>query len=254
MFNQFSNDITIIALVRAGHTGMEAVKLVENIVEIANNAVPKLPRKWANVQVVSIKIPESVALPVYNKTPQILKELAQLDGTEEVIVENKKEEKKQTKTEDKGSRKSKSKSPLLQALKKVEDEEKKQTKKKIKEVDAKTKQRSKRKPAASATKQDSVEKKEGQKKKKQRSLSVDGSVVKASKKLDSEGTKAFVGSKKFKGSKKGYVFRAGIQGVGYYIDVKPVVDRMALQALLRISKSSNNKGNRNKKNSKRRSH
>eukprot|EP00592_Proboscia_alata_P010434 CAMPEP_0194363092 /NCGR_PEP_ID=MMETSP0174-20130528/11014_1 /TAXON_ID=216777 /ORGANISM="Proboscia alata, Strain PI-D3" /LENGTH=587 /DNA_ID=CAMNT_0039136431 /DNA_START=113 /DNA_END=1876 /DNA_ORIENTATION=+ len=34
----------------------------------------------------------------------------------------------------------------------------------------------------------------------------------------------FVASKKFKGAKKGYVFRKDSKGVGYYVDVQPVVD------------------------------
>ena len=64
---------------------MAPEKLAENIVEIAKNAAPKIPHKWANIQVVSIKTPESVALPVYNKTPEALKELAKLAGLEEDI-------------------------------------------------------------------------------------------------------------------------------------------------------------------------
>merc|ERR1712238_474241 len=36
--------------------------------------------------------------------------------------------------------------------------------------------------------------------------------------------KEFMPSRKFKGSKNGYVFYKGPKGVGYYIDVKPVVN------------------------------
>ena len=43
----------------------------------------------------------------------------------------------------------------------------------------------------------------------------------------------FIASKKFKGSKKGYVFHRGKRGIGYYVDIKPVVDKMAMEALKR---------------------
>ena len=45
----------------------------------------------------------------------------------------------------------------------------------------------------------------------------------------------FISSKKFKGAKKGYVFRKSTKGLGYYKDVLPVVDKAALASL--VSKS-----------------
>ena len=45
----------------------------------------------------------------------------------------------------------------------------------------------------------------------------------------------FVASKKFTGSKKGYVFRKGPLGLGYYVDIKPVPDKAALAALARMA-------------------
>ena len=33
----------------------------------------------------------------------------------------------------------------------------------------------------------------------------------------------FIPSSKFTGSKKGYVFKMGKKGLGYYIDIKPVI-------------------------------
>ena len=53
-------------------------------------------------------------------------------------------------------------------------------------------------------------------------------------------------AKKFKGSKKGYVFKMGKQGLGYYVDVKPVVDRMAMEALKRSAKSQSRRGGQKK--------
>jgi ribosome biogenesis protein UTP30 len=211
---------------------MEPEKLVENIVEIAKNAVPKMPRKWANVQVISVKIPESVALPVYNKTPQILSQLAKMSGyaEEKVAAEEKKET---TKAEDKASKKKKVKSPLLQALKKVDDEGKKKSKntreEKKEEKPKSEQQRSKRKSS------DADEGKKASSSDKKRRSSAEGAEpAKEAKAQESQEKKDFIESNKFKGSKKGYVFRAGIQGVGYYIDVKPVVDRAAMEALKRM--------------------
>eukprot|EP00980_Cylindrotheca_fusiformis_P001485 scaffold345_cov134-Cylindrotheca_fusiformis.AAC.96 len=262
-------------MVKAGYTPMDAEKLVDNIVAIAENAVPKLPRKWANVQVISVKTPDSVALPVYNKTPEILLELAKLSGYEpnKKVVETKDETKADTKEEEKGSKKKKKKekSPLLQALKKVEEEEKKKEKKDDKkEVKRKKESKSKRKTsdAEDDQRKDSVEsnpdlldekKSKKESKNKRKSSDADGPKKKSSesiseildekkqakkKRRKSEGdepaeeTGDFIAAKKYKGSKKGYVFRTGIHGVGYYIDVRPVVDRAAMEALKRSFKGS----------------
>lgn len=48
----------------------------------------------------------------------------------------------------------------------------------------------------------------------------------------------FVAAKKFTGSKTGYVFKEGSKGLGYYVDEKPVVDKAALDAVLRSLGSS----------------
>jgi len=52
----------------------------------------------------------------------------------------------------------------------------------------------------------------------------------------------FVASKKFNGAKKGYVFKKGAKGVGYYKDTPPVVDKAVLAALARSA--SNGRGGR----------
>ena len=66
------------------------------------------------------------------------------------------------------------------------------------------------------------------------------SASKDSKQKDKGATKsaenalsAFISSKKYSGSKKGYVFKKGANGLGYYIDKLPVVDKQSMQALLR---------------------
>merc|ERR1712226_935087 len=48
----------------------------------------------------------------------------------------------------------------------------------------------------------------------------------------------FIPGKKFKGSREGYAFKVGPKGLGYYLDVKPVVDPMLLEALSRMTKRS----------------
>ena len=108
---------------------MNPEHLISNIAEIAKNAVPKIPRKWSNVQAISIKTPDSVALPIYSSVPSLLDEIDQemSNGVDETISkknETPKGEKVEKKTEAK-----KAKSPLLQALKSVNNNEKKKKRK-----------------------------------------------------------------------------------------------------------------------------
>ena len=58
----------------------------------------------------------------------------------------------------------------------------------------------------------------------------------------SEESKEYMASKKFKGSKKGYVYKMGPRGVGYYRDVKPVVDKAAMDAIRRMGGSGGGGG------------
>eukprot|EP00546_Thalassionema_frauenfeldii_P013727 CAMPEP_0178919482 /NCGR_PEP_ID=MMETSP0786-20121207/14461_1 /TAXON_ID=186022 /ORGANISM="Thalassionema frauenfeldii, Strain CCMP 1798" /LENGTH=433 /DNA_ID=CAMNT_0020593417 /DNA_START=27 /DNA_END=1324 /DNA_ORIENTATION=+ len=46
----------------------------------------------------------------------------------------------------------------------------------------------------------------------------------------------FIPGKKFNGSREGYVFKMGTNGLGYYLDVKPVADPLLLEALGRMAK------------------
>jgi hypothetical protein len=271
---------------------MAPEKLVKNIVEIAKNAVPKMPHKWSNVQGVSIKTPESMSLPIYNKAPQALKEIAQLAGIEEVIESPDKEDEVEKKDEAATNKKKRDmKSPLLKALKKQknDDEEKRRENKtppKKKESSEK-KQKNKRTSSDSLVIETSVdadekvaEKKATPKQKKQRTSSEgltkdnaeSGSAKKKkeakkqkeaetpdskakspkNKKADEESgeRKDFVATKKFKGSKKGYVFRMGKHGVGYYVDVKPVIDQQKMDAILRMKKGNSPRGGQKKNKSK----
>jgi ribosome biogenesis protein UTP30 len=345
--------------IRAGHTGMDAQQLVENITAISKLAVPKIPRKWANVLLIGIKTADSISLPIYNKTPEALREIAKLAGIEEPNV-NFVADDEEMEGKD-GKKKRELKSPLLKALKKQKRVEKEQnsaggeqrTAKKQKnskhakaddttaridedreEIVSKNEPEISRKsPAASRqekqeksvskneeTEEDVVKKpasatrrkkedlktapasaskgkKDDQKTEKKEVASTPASaskgkkddqkterkdvastpasaskgkkdnlktekkevankptsaskgsnaVAKAEEKLaptnEEKKQKEFMAATKFKGSKKGYVFRMGKQGLGYYVDVKPVVNKMAIEAITRIGKNQNRRG------------
>ena len=370
--------------------------LIENVASIIEAAPLKLPRKWANVRSISIKTSDSMALPIYNKVPEEIAEIAKLAGVEEqgdselLALEEAK-----AKKDIAAKKKRKAKSPLVQALKQMEgeaeikrddDRQSKKAKKlsiqeiKMSEPDQSeaikdkaqriednqatksTASKKKRKehnenavkeiPKATETKKQRMEKavtgtpesknkyivvaeestkdatkvtltkkigkgasvevmlqeskdasgsknKKGkdnekivavttvksveavkpvenktpdevdektQVKKTKETIKLDNKTVKTevvvkpaeskkrkkdteekkmTKKKDDKNaaheanvTNVFIASSKFTGSKLGYVFRKGSQGVGYYVDVKPVVDKMAMQALAKLGKSS----------------
>jgi ribosome biogenesis protein UTP30 len=322
----------------AGHTGMSPQTLVDNVMAIAENAVPKIPRKWANIQVVALKTPESMALPIYNKTPETLLEIAAMAGykppklsTSEDIDLAEKEFNGATKSSDSKAdadkkRKGDLKSPLVRALKKqkkVEEEEKAGTKKadkkqaskqkrgaadvavedtpkesptkkqklqvakKVEEVKPESTKKAKKETKVETPKDKKVEevKPESTKKaKKETKVETPKETKKVAKKVEEvkpesakkakketkvetpketkkqkkdtpvkkseevkpksaekskkeEENKNFIAAKKFKGSKKGYAFKMGKLGVGYYVDVKPTVDKMAIQAIMRLKNS-----------------
>mmetsp|Transcript_31988 Transcript_31988/g.67698 ORF Transcript_31988/g.67698 Transcript_31988/m.67698 type:complete len:576 (+) Transcript_31988:104-1831(+) len=331
--------------VKAGNTMMPPAKLLSNIQSICSDVPTKVPRKWSNIRSISIKTSASVALPIYNKTPEELEEIMKLAKEEEKQIV-----KDETTGDDKGKKKRKmaaaANSDLAKALKKqkaaeakeeaeeeevvqkpkksakkkrkesmdaaeqkaaeakeeTEEEEvvqkpKKSAKKKRKETmddaekettvtkPAKTPKSSKKKrkesidssnddgaeveaeaetevpaktPKSSKKKkkkdvmeeaeETSVVKKEAKtpkSSKKQKSKTEDSTVASSVKKTpkkssndDSESATKdanFIRSKKFAGAKKGYVFKKGTNGCGYYKDVLPVVDKAWLASLARKS-------------------
>lgn len=207
--------------IKAGHTGMDPKQLTENIVAIAKSAATKIPRSWANIQMIGVKTADSVSLPVYNKTPEALREIARLAGLNaDAGVSADKNDESETKdsTQKEEKKKKDLKSPLLQALKKQKKEEDKETPKKAKK-EAKTPEKKKRAPEPEPS---------SSAKKKPKKEEPVAAVEEKKEKKD------FVAAKKFKGAKKGYIFQMGSKGLGYYMDKKPVVDKMALQAILRM--------------------
>lgn len=217
--------------IRAGHTGMEPEKLVANIIAIAKSAATKIPRSWANIQLIGIKTADSVSLPVYNKTPEALREIAKLAGinVDAGVPADDKNEKVETDKKDvsEGSKEKKKKdlkSPLLQALKKQKKAvEEKEPVKKAKETKPDSNKTPEKKVKRSPSKQPTSSTKKKQKKEEKKPVVV-----------DMKEKKEFVAAKKFKGSKKGYAFLMGKQGLGYYIDKLPVVDKMAMEAISRM--------------------
>jgi len=229
--------------IKAGDTSMSSDKILENISAVVNGAIEHIPRKWGNVSAINIKTSNSMALPIYNKTREELEEITRLAKISRVSNSEKKEETKSfketaqsldqrgkdenIKDDDQEKKKAKkelaTKSPLAKALKKAvaqtEHVEKKVDtdgkKKKLDSLDDV--------PPISAKK---AKKEETAKEKKE------------TKSTTEETKKDFVASKKFNGAKKGYVFRKGKEGLGYYIDKKPIVDKMAIEALARLNRGS----------------
>ena len=235
---------------RAGNTGMPTKKLNENIQAIVAGAADKIPGKWGNIRSISIKLPDSTSLPVYNKTPEELEEIARLAGsTREKAAAEEEEAKKKSKKaaveEKKRKKELAAKSPLVRALKKQKratDEEEeaeipaaavsKSAKKKKSEKQAeKTPSKSK----AVATEDAKSEKKKKRKQSEDDAESSKKTKKESSKSKESKTKEEFIPSKKFTGSKKGYVFYKGRKGVGYYIDNPPKVDKMAMAALARLA-------------------
>lgn len=246
--------------VRAGNTGMPNKKIYENILAIIKNGAERIPRKWSNISAISIKAAQSVSLPVYNKTKEELEEIERLSKDGEADLDDKamkEQKKKRGREEEDGDemKEKKSKSPLLKALKKQ-----KMSKKETKATSsASTTKEIKTDPVSSEqTRKSAKEKKktsvvpEG--KEQIPSKSASESISKKKKKKDravsdeatKEGAKAekksFVASKRFKGLKKGYVFKKGDKGLGYYFDKVPVPDKAALAALARISSNAKSGG------------
>jgi ribosome biogenesis protein UTP30 len=73
--------------IRVGYTHMSSHQLTQNIVTTVEKAVAKvIPRSWANVKSIEIKTTESTALPIYQKSPIDMLQLAQEVGVPPVWV------------------------------------------------------------------------------------------------------------------------------------------------------------------------
>jgi ribosome biogenesis protein UTP30 len=240
--------------VRAATTAMSQKDVLENVQAVVENAIPKIPGKWSNIRCISIKTPSSMSLPFYNKTPEELAVISKLAGIEANDVEDLQVDQKEKKN---AKRKLAAKSPLVQALKKqkkleaetIEErtaesakksDKKEKKKKRVVEAEieetvvVEKKQKKKRTVSAEVKVEETVVLEKKQTKKRSGSAETE---VKETAAVEGSPTKKqkadFIASKKFKGSKKGYVFHRGKRGIGYYVDIKPVVDKMAMEALKR---------------------
>lgn len=266
--------------VKAGTTAMLPEQLIGNIVHIATQLPEKLPRKWANIRSISVKTSDSMSLPFYNKTPVELQEIAKLAGLEEkdVAVAKKRTKDIASKKEDEeksmiSEKKRKKKSPLLRALKKQQEKNEKdlenntnpEKKQKVElstpskvtvDVESKKPYSAKKRKidaALSAGKKDKSEKhKREQSQNNLKKSSGKASTEKSSSEQVETEKKPFIPKKRFTGSREGYVFRMGVKGLGYYVDVQPVVDPMLLEAVSRMSKRPNSVQKKRKKKSNRR--
>ena len=246
--------------IRAGYTSMDPKHLTENIVAIVDKVAERIPRKWANIRSVSIKTTNSVALPFYNKAPEELAEIAKMAGlpvpsdnknkkmaTEGTGAAQQKKEGsskdtvEKAKTDTKEKKKRKAKSPLVESLKKQKKESSSKDNAEKEKMDNNEKKKRKAKsPPVESLKQ---QKKESSSKDNAEKEKMDD---KETPKNNTTKPKPFIAAKKFVQSKKGYVFKMGSKGLGYYLDVKPVVDKMKLEALIRMSSSSGGSGNKAK--------
>jgi len=141
--------------IKAGNTAMSQKKLLSNIQSICSIVPTKVPRKYANIRSISIKTTASVALPVYNKTPEELEEIMELAKEKKPIVDKEEETE-----DDKGSKKRKvaaATSPLAKALKKQKAVEAKESDKLEDEVAEKPKKSAKKAKTPKSTKKKSTE-------------------------------------------------------------------------------------------------
>jgi ribosome biogenesis protein UTP30 len=260
--------------VKAGNTSMPVMKLLENIQSITQAVPDKVPKKWSNIRSVSIKTSSSIALPIYNKTPQELEEIMRMakGETKQAADEEKRSEESSkkkrvsthlTKALKKQSREQVDVAPTISRKEKgdVESASEKtpKTKKRKEPVDATLRTSKKTKKSDSdieKTKEEntSLMKTPKSSKKQEEDITSAKKSLKSSSNSDSlEGN--FIASKKFVGSKNGYIFTKGKSGLGYYKDVKPVVDKAFLVSLgKRGGRKSINQTPQRRKGSSRRSY
>lgn len=240
-------------VVKAGVTSMSKDNLIKNCEQIIKEAPLKIPKKWKNILNISIKTTESTSLPVYNTTPEELLEFADLveeTETPSTTTDNKgKKHKKRSREEEKAEqdeviddeeeKKKKlqqEKSPLLKALKEQKSASKKKKRKQEDDTEG-----AKEEASTSTEKKSAKKKKKKVKDTEQQQQEPSTTTTKQSDEKEKKKTKEeFVSSKKFKGAKKGYVFRMGKQGLGYYVDTPPKVNKAALKAVERKRKKIKN--------------
>ena len=85
---------------------MSPSRLLANIQAICTIVPTKVPKKWSNIRSISIKTTNSVALPIYNKTPEELEQIRMLAREDKNdVVEVKEVEDEDADDNDKGKSK-----------------------------------------------------------------------------------------------------------------------------------------------------
>jgi len=145
--------------VKAGNTAMPPSNLVSNVLSICSTVPTKVPRKWLNIRSISLKTTASVALPIYNKTPEELEQLFELAKTEKTVaaVRDEKIGKNDIGVKTRQPSKATAKSNLAKALKKQQTTEGKEIEQKpAKEVlqEANMSAKKKKKKSTNETQED----------------------------------------------------------------------------------------------------
>jgi ribosome biogenesis protein UTP30 len=249
---------------RVGYTHMSKQQLAENTLAAIHHAADNIiPRSWSNVKTITIKTPDSIALPIYQQSPEGLLELARManlppvwvksprlskpkadlaaEGQDEQPAKNSEENKKRTLDRDS--------SPLLKALKKskVKNDSKQKPSRDESTVERRESKRKLGAPDLEPAKQpaqkgDVPTKDVPNSADELQALSSSKKAKETTKKGPPEGNEQFHACKKYRGAKDGYVFKMGREGLGYYVDQKPIVDKMALAAIHRMAAAKSGDG------------
>eukprot|EP00520_Triparma_pacifica_P015369 CAMPEP_0118651476 /NCGR_PEP_ID=MMETSP0785-20121206/10806_1 /TAXON_ID=91992 /ORGANISM="Bolidomonas pacifica, Strain CCMP 1866" /LENGTH=368 /DNA_ID=CAMNT_0006543931 /DNA_START=191 /DNA_END=1293 /DNA_ORIENTATION=+ len=213
-------------------------QLCENVKEIVEQAVDKLPRKWKGVNEIALRVGGSVGVPVYARSKRGLEDIDNMAGEEEKKKNSSSRKRKEVEAaeekeggEEEVKKAKKVKSPLMKALekgskkkKKEEEEEKKEEKEEVKKVSRKEKRKALQPEVVPLKKN----KKKAVEEKVAKERSEEGKVEgKEKEKGKKDKTGEMGGDPKFKPSNKfkrslsspGFVFKLGRKGLGFYKDV-----------------------------------
>jgi len=240
--------------IRAGNTGMVPKMLVENVIAIAEKAAEKMPRKWGNIRSITVKTPVSTSLPFYHKAPRELLEITKMLGLTPAFKDRADPEAKGNNSQGdypKRERELAAKSPLVQAFKKqkksiIEAERNKPEQEQPSVVKTK-KAKTGHLPSGKRNVGDFDAKSDEKKYQKEATtIAAAGKRDSGIMKAEREEKLVFSPSRRFKGSKRGYVFKMGEKGCGYYLDELPVINKRVLEALLRSSNQRERPARRSK--------
>ncbi|XP_010672302.2 uncharacterized protein LOC104888891 [Beta vulgaris subsp. vulgaris] len=78
------------SVIKVGKASMGKEEIVENVIAAIKGIAEVVPKKWGNVRAFHLKFSESLALPVYQKVPEMGLKIAGLGEGEEKIGEEKK--------------------------------------------------------------------------------------------------------------------------------------------------------------------